>query len=172
MPYKAKGKCIYQKDTGKKVGCTTGSIKKYMSALHANVTESFDDAVMKYLEEMMDTRNSSNVTGATTTTTASQDGQIQSINHNSTTQRDPNDPAYQKETCVGKDHNNNAHIQEVQQKLKLKTPQEAKALIQQYKQTPPAPNTQPLNKPVYSKPVPAAAAAAAPSTTYSTHPAI
>ena len=171
MPYKTKGKCIYKKDTDKKVGCTTGSVKKYMSALHANIEESFDDVVARYLAEMMDTRNSSNVTGATTTTTASQDGQIQSINHNSTTQRDPNDPAYQKETCDGKDHNNTQHVQEVQQKLKLKTPQEAKTLIQQYKQAPPAPNTQPLNNPVYTKPIPAAASAT-PSTTYSTQPAI
>lgn len=171
MPYKTKGKCIYKKDTGKKVGCTTGSVAKYMRALHANVKESFDDAVARYLVEMMDTRNSSNITGATTTTTAAQDGQIQSINHNSSTQRDPNDPAYQKETCAGKDHNNNQHVQEVQQKLRLKSPQEAKALIQQYRQAPPAPNTQPLNKPVYTKPTPAAASAA-PSTTYSAQPAI
>jgi hypothetical protein len=37
MPYKAVGKCVYRKDTGKKVGCTTGSVKKYLAALHANV---------------------------------------------------------------------------------------------------------------------------------------
>lgn len=43
MPYKIKGKCIYKKDTGKKVGCTTGSVKKYMKALHANVKESLDE---------------------------------------------------------------------------------------------------------------------------------
>lgn len=36
MPYKTKGKCVFKKDTGKKVGCTTGSLKKYLSALHAN----------------------------------------------------------------------------------------------------------------------------------------
>jgi hypothetical protein len=40
MPYKIKGKCIYKKDTGKKVGCTEGSVEKYMKALHANVEES------------------------------------------------------------------------------------------------------------------------------------
>jgi len=39
MPYKAKGKCVYRKDTGKKVGCTKGSVKKYLGALHANVKE-------------------------------------------------------------------------------------------------------------------------------------
>lgn len=43
MPYKIKGKCIYKKDTGKKVGCTKGSVKKYMKALHANVKESLDE---------------------------------------------------------------------------------------------------------------------------------
>jgi hypothetical protein len=39
MPYKAKGKCIYKKDTGKKVGCTKGSVEKYLAALHANVVD-------------------------------------------------------------------------------------------------------------------------------------
>ena len=39
MPYKAKGKCVYRKDTGKKVGCTKGSVKKYLAALHANVKD-------------------------------------------------------------------------------------------------------------------------------------
>jgi hypothetical protein len=40
MPYYSKEKCIYKKDTNKKVGCTKGPIKKYMAALHANVKES------------------------------------------------------------------------------------------------------------------------------------
>ena len=39
MPYKAKGKCVYRKDTGKKVGCTKGSVKKYLAALHVNVKD-------------------------------------------------------------------------------------------------------------------------------------
>ena len=39
MPYKAKGKCVYRKDTEKKVGCTKGSVKKYLAALHANVKD-------------------------------------------------------------------------------------------------------------------------------------
>lgn len=34
MPYKIQGKCIYKKDTGKKVGCTKGDVKKYLAALH------------------------------------------------------------------------------------------------------------------------------------------
>ena len=59
MPYKSRGKCIYKKDTGKKV-------EKYMSALHANVKESFDDTVLHYLSEMDSTQNSTNPLGATT----------------------------------------------------------------------------------------------------------
>jgi len=39
MPYTVKGKCVYRKDTGKKVGCTKGSVKKYLAALHANVKD-------------------------------------------------------------------------------------------------------------------------------------
>jgi hypothetical protein len=40
MPYRIKGKCIHKKTTGKKVGCTKGSVKKYLAALQANVRES------------------------------------------------------------------------------------------------------------------------------------
>lgn len=40
MPYKVKGKCVYKKDGGTKVGCTKGSVKKYLAALHANADES------------------------------------------------------------------------------------------------------------------------------------
>lgn len=40
MPYEVRGKCIYKKDGGTKVGCTKGSVKKYLAALHANVDES------------------------------------------------------------------------------------------------------------------------------------
>ena len=39
MPYKTKGKCVYKKDTGKKVGCTKGPVKKYLAALHINAKE-------------------------------------------------------------------------------------------------------------------------------------
>ena len=39
MPYKTRGNCVYKKDTGKKVGCTTGSLKKYLAALHINAHE-------------------------------------------------------------------------------------------------------------------------------------
>lgn len=40
MPYEVRGKCIYKKDGGSKVGCTKGSVKKYLAALHANADES------------------------------------------------------------------------------------------------------------------------------------
>ena len=46
MPYKAKGKCVYKKG-GKKVGCTKGSTKKYLAALHANANESTDVGTFK-----------------------------------------------------------------------------------------------------------------------------
>ena len=36
MPYKVEGKCVYKKDTGKKVGCTKGDVKDYLAALYAN----------------------------------------------------------------------------------------------------------------------------------------
>jgi len=40
MPYEVKGKCVYKKDTGKKVGCTDGPVEDYLAALHANTSES------------------------------------------------------------------------------------------------------------------------------------
>ena len=40
MPYSVKGKCVYKKDTGTKVGCTKGDVDKYLAALHANANES------------------------------------------------------------------------------------------------------------------------------------
>ena len=43
MPYATKGQCVYKKDTGKKVGCTKGPVKKYLAALHANVEESLNE---------------------------------------------------------------------------------------------------------------------------------
>lgn len=46
MPYKVKGKCIYKKDSGAKVGCTKGSVDKYLAALHANANESVEDELV------------------------------------------------------------------------------------------------------------------------------
>jgi GNAT superfamily N-acetyltransferase len=47
MPYTTKGKCVYKKDTGKKVGCTKGSVKDYLAALHANANESINENQIK-----------------------------------------------------------------------------------------------------------------------------
>ena len=44
MPYTVKGKCIYKKDGGAKVGCTKRSVDKYLAALHANANESIEEA--------------------------------------------------------------------------------------------------------------------------------
>lgn len=40
MPYEIRGKCIYRKDTGAKVGCTKGDVHKYMAALQMHAHES------------------------------------------------------------------------------------------------------------------------------------
>lgn len=42
MPYEIRGKCIYRKDTGAKVGCTKGDVHKYMAALQMHAHESED----------------------------------------------------------------------------------------------------------------------------------
>lgn len=46
MPYfhKKSGnkECVYKKSDGSKVGCTSGSVKKYLGALYANADESID----------------------------------------------------------------------------------------------------------------------------------
>lgn len=47
MPYRVKGNCIYKKDGGAKVGCTNGSVKKYLAALHANADESVEPIIEK-----------------------------------------------------------------------------------------------------------------------------
>ena len=40
MPYTVKGKCVYKKEDGSKVGCTNGSVDEYLAALYANAKES------------------------------------------------------------------------------------------------------------------------------------
>tara|TARA_R110002020_G_scaffold37239_9_gene112529 strand:+ start:908 stop:1132 length:225 start_codon:yes stop_codon:yes gene_type:complete len=46
MPYTTSGKCVYKKkkdgSKGEKVGCTKGSVKKYLRALYANTDEGID----------------------------------------------------------------------------------------------------------------------------------
>jgi len=58
MPYVVRGKCVYKKGKGgkpgKKVGCTKGSVKKYLAALHMHADESLDRSLTKEeLEEII-----------------------------------------------------------------------------------------------------------------------
>jgi hypothetical protein len=53
MPYSIRGKCIYKQDTGKKVGCTKGSITRYLSALHANVSDAKKNEIRTKLKEFL-----------------------------------------------------------------------------------------------------------------------
>lgn len=57
MPYSYKKEgdknCIYNKNTGKKIGCTTKSIKDYLAALHANVPDSKTDQLKTGLKSMI-----------------------------------------------------------------------------------------------------------------------
>jgi hypothetical protein len=61
MPYTYKKvgnkTCVYNKNTGKKVGCTTGPIKKYLSALYANVpdstTEQLKNSIKSLIKEIL-----------------------------------------------------------------------------------------------------------------------
>ena len=42
--YYSKGKCVYKKDDNKKVGCTDGSVKDYLAALHKNVPDATNES--------------------------------------------------------------------------------------------------------------------------------
>ncbi len=55
MPYEIRGKCIYKKDGGAKVGCTNGDVHKYMAALHANVTSESENLqeLRKYVRKVL-----------------------------------------------------------------------------------------------------------------------
>ena len=53
MPYRIKGKCIYNKDTGKKLGCTKGSVKRYLAALYANVPDAKKNEIRTKLKEIL-----------------------------------------------------------------------------------------------------------------------
>lgn len=56
MPYVVDGKCVYKKKSdgsrGEKVGCTDGSVKDYLAALHANVDESQEKEVQQESKKM------------------------------------------------------------------------------------------------------------------------
>ena len=165
MPYKIKGKCIYKKDTDKKVGCTTGSVEKYMSALHTNIKESFDDAILHYLSEMDTTQNSVNPLGATTTgkftstTAPTTPNSTPQLNVDLSTLDDKN-IAHIKNVCakMGKPYNANTHNEVA---LAIQNAKKQKTSKPQ-----PAPTTN-LVQPVQQQQQPAVAAAA-PNTSYST----
>lgn len=68
MPYshhKVGGKeCVYKADSGKKVGCTKGPVKKYLAALHANVPDAKNESSCKdpiKLKEILKKINSVNL---------------------------------------------------------------------------------------------------------------
>lgn len=52
MPYRIQGKCIYNKETGRKIGCTKGSVKKYLAALYANVPDAKKNEIRTKLKEI------------------------------------------------------------------------------------------------------------------------
>ena len=57
MPYTTSGKCVHKKkrdgSRGEKVGCTDGSVKKYLKALYTNVDEKLtkEEQEMKLTQE-------------------------------------------------------------------------------------------------------------------------
>jgi hypothetical protein len=63
MPYQRKGRCVYKKDTIKKVGCSKAAskAKKYIKALHANVESGEDfntlvESILKHLQPEITTK--------------------------------------------------------------------------------------------------------------------
>lgn len=57
MPYTVKGKCIFKKDGGAKVGCTKGDVNKYLAALHANVDESTENKLVGGKSDKLSIKN-------------------------------------------------------------------------------------------------------------------
>jgi hypothetical protein len=53
MPYKRKGKCVYNKKTGKKKGCSSSATKakEYMKALYASDPENLEEIIRKIVRE-------------------------------------------------------------------------------------------------------------------------
>jgi hypothetical protein len=51
MAYKIKGNCIFKKSNNKKIGCTKGSVKKYLSALHTNVREVNESDEFEWIDD-------------------------------------------------------------------------------------------------------------------------
>jgi len=55
MPYIRKGKCVYKRNTGKKVGCSDsiGKAKKYLTALRINASEEEEAKTFNRLYEKL-----------------------------------------------------------------------------------------------------------------------
>lgn len=55
MPYKRVGKCVYRKDTGKKVGCSksTEKAKKYLTTLRIKAAEEDEETFAKIYEQLI-----------------------------------------------------------------------------------------------------------------------
>lgn len=55
MPYIRKGKCVYKKTTGKKVGCSDSieKAKKYLTALRINASEEEEAKTFNKLYESL-----------------------------------------------------------------------------------------------------------------------
>lgn len=56
MPYERRGKCVFNKKTGKKMGCSSSTSKaeSYLKALYANVKENsqFDKKLLESMENL------------------------------------------------------------------------------------------------------------------------
>jgi hypothetical protein len=55
MPYKRVGKCIYKKNTNKKVGCSSSisKAKKYLTTLHINASKEEEEYFSKVYEQLI-----------------------------------------------------------------------------------------------------------------------
>lgn len=55
MPYKRVGKCVYRKDTGKKVGCSDsiGKAKKYLTTLRIKAAEEDEETFTAIYEKLI-----------------------------------------------------------------------------------------------------------------------
>jgi len=87
MPWKVRGKCVYKKDTGKKVGCTKGSVKKYLTALHINAHESTKPKTFKEFYNSVikeDPAYASNMPGMNGDQTGVQEGEYADENDETT----------------------------------------------------------------------------------------
>lgn len=55
MPYKRVGRCVFRKDTGKKVGCSNSieKTKKYLTTLRIKAAEEDEESFVKLYEQLI-----------------------------------------------------------------------------------------------------------------------